>query len=93
MARNLESGVEPLPFLGPGGIDEALRKRLGNRYAPRGNGEGLIRIARKDIAAGSMAQLHRGQWRDAHGKVTEVAVRVIKPGIEKRVNEDERLFL
>ncbi len=45
------------------------------------------------VAAASIAQVHRARTREASGDGRDVAVKVLRPGIEKRFGEDLESFL
>ncbi len=48
-------------------------------------------FSHKPIGVGTMAQVHKAKMQ-YKGKATEVVVRFLKPGIEKRVYEDDRIL-
>jgi len=78
--RTLESSVRAVPW-------EQVQQILKGE-------EGRVKFTyfeRKPLGIGTMAQVHRAKF-IFQGKRQDVVVRFIKPGIEKRVREDQRIL-
>jgi predicted unusual protein kinase regulating ubiquinone biosynthesis (AarF/ABC1/UbiB family) len=50
----------------------------------------LVAFGATPVAAASIGQVHRGRWRDDHGRIVEVAVKVQYPGVGKALRSDLR---
>lgn len=78
--RTLESSVRAVPWEQVQQILKAEEGRVKFTY-----------FERKPLGIGTMAQVHRAKF-VSQGKRQDVVVRFIKPGIEKRVREDQRIL-
>lgn len=72
----LQSDVAPLPFEA---IDDQLKKSLGEDYRDK-----FSEFEETAIASASIAQVHRAVLKDG----TEVAVKVQRPGIRRKIESD-----
>lgn len=79
--RRLENSVRPVPWNQVEGLYESER----HNYE-------FIYFEREAMAVGTMAQVHRAKIL-VDGKRQDVVARFIKPGIEVRVEEDEKILL
>jgi predicted unusual protein kinase regulating ubiquinone biosynthesis (AarF/ABC1/UbiB family) len=52
--------------------------------------ERLVAVGDTPLAAASIGQVHRGRWRDDHGRTIEVAVKVQYPGVGQALRSDLR---
>jgi predicted unusual protein kinase regulating ubiquinone biosynthesis (AarF/ABC1/UbiB family) len=52
--------------------------------------ERLVAVGDMPLAAASIGQVHRGQWRDDHGRIVDVAVKVQYPGVGQALRSDLR---
>jgi len=77
--RELQDRVHPFRFRR---VQKILERELGSRDRFR-------EIDPRSIAAGSIAQVHRGVLDSGE----EVAIKVLRPGVVERVHRDARLFL
>lgn len=80
--KRLESKANPIPAAIVRDLFEAERDRyqwLGYRDTPLGTG--------------TMAQVHQGVIRNWAGEKTRVVIRFLKPEIEKRIAEDNRILM
>jgi predicted unusual protein kinase regulating ubiquinone biosynthesis (AarF/ABC1/UbiB family) len=84
--RRLTDAAPPMPA-------EAARRviaaDLGAAFGP-GWRDRLVAFGDTPRAAASIGQVHRGQWRDDHGHVVEVAVKVQYPGVGQALRSDLR---
>ena len=62
---------------------------LGAAYGP-GWRDRLVACGDTPLAAASIGQVHRGQWRDDRGRIIEVAVKVQYPGVGQALRSDLR---
>src|SRR6476646_8690013 len=62
---------------------------LGAAFGP-GWRERLVTFGDTPVAAASIGQVHRGRWRDDHGRIVEVAVKVQYPGVGQALRSDLR---
>jgi ubiquinone biosynthesis protein len=85
LARDLESLQDRMPPFpqaeAVATIERAFERPLNEVYNNFG----------RPVAAASIAQVHRAQTRNADGP-REVAVKVLRPGIERRFNSDQDAF-
>ncbi len=84
--RRLTDAVPPMPA-------EAARRvimsDLGAAFGP-GWRERLVDFDDVPLAAASIGQVHRARWRDDHGRIVEVAVKVQYPGVGQALRSDLR---
>jgi len=78
--RGLENSVRPVPWVQ---VEEILKGEKNNFK--------FTYFERKPLGVGTMAQVHRAKI-DDRGVRRDVVVRFIKPGIEKRVEEDRQIL-
>lgn len=78
--KQLESSVRPVP---PVLVREIMEKERANYK--------WISYELTPMGVGTMAQIHRGEIATEQG-IQSVAIRFIKPGIDKRVEEDRRIL-
>jgi ubiquinone biosynthesis protein len=76
----LQDEVEPVPFAQ---IEETVREELGVRLS-----KAFAELDPEPLAAASLAQVHRARLRSGR----EVAVKVQRPGVRRRVAEDLEVF-
>ena len=62
---------------------------LGAAFGP-GWRERLVDFDDMPLAAASIGQVHRARWRDDHGRIAEVAVKVQYPGVSQALRSDLR---
>jgi predicted unusual protein kinase regulating ubiquinone biosynthesis (AarF/ABC1/UbiB family) len=62
---------------------------LGAAFGP-GWQERLVDFDDMPLAAASIGQVHRARWRDDHGRIAEVAVKVQYPGVGQALRSDLR---
>ncbi len=75
----LQEEVKPIPWEA---VREAIEGELGSPVT-----ELYVRVDEKPIASASIAQVHRGVWRDDAGE-HDVAIKVQRPGIQATVTRD-----
>ena len=84
--RRLTDAVPPMPA-------EAARRvimsELGAALGP-GWRDRLVDFDDMPLAAASIGQVHRARWRDDHGRIAEVAVKVQYPGVGQALRSDLR---
>ena len=76
----LQDNVEPFPYED---VERAIREELGVRVS-----HAFVEFDRVPIAAASLGQVHRAMLRGGR----EVAVKVQRPGIQERIEEDLAAF-
>jgi ubiquinone biosynthesis protein len=82
LARDLSTLQDRLPPFSQGGaraaVEEALGAPIDQLYAEFG----------PPVAAASIAQVHKARVREPDGTLKQVAVKVLRPGIEQRFQKD-----
>ena len=82
LARDLSTLQDRLPPFSQGearaAVEEALGAPIDQLYAEFG----------PPVAAASIAQVHKARVREPDGTLTQVAVKVLRPGIEQRFQKD-----
>lgn len=78
--QRLEDQVKPVPF-------ELVRPLLESEKT----NYDIVSIEEKSLGVGTMAQVHRAVIK-SEGRKIPVVLRFLKPGIEQRVEEDDRIF-
>jgi len=84
--RRLTDAAPPMPAET---AHRVIAADLGAAFGP-GWRERLIAFDDTPRAAASIGQVHRGRWRDDHGRVVEVAVKVQYPGVAQALRSDLR---
>src|SRR6201994_2335032 len=84
--RRLTDAVPPMP------AEAARRVIMSDLAAAFGPGwrERLVDFDDIPLAAASIGQVHRARWRDDHGRIVEVAVKVQYPGVDQALRSDLR---
>jgi predicted unusual protein kinase regulating ubiquinone biosynthesis (AarF/ABC1/UbiB family) len=84
--RRLTDAVPPMP------AETARRVIMSDLSAAFGPGwrERLVEFDDMPLAAASIGQVHRAQWRDDRGRIVEVAVKVQYPGVDQALRSDLR---
>src|SRR5690348_15909740 len=84
--RRLTDAAPPMP------AEAARRVIAADLGAAFGAGwrDRLIAFDDTPRAAASIGQVHRGRWRDDHGQIVEVAVKVQYPGVGRALRSDLR---
>jgi ubiquinone biosynthesis protein len=75
--------------MAPFGMDEA-RAEIASQFGMPA--ETLFETFGPPVAAASIAQVHRASVRDPDGRLRQVAVKILRPGIEQRFATDLRAF-
>ncbi len=75
--------------MAPFGMDEARAEIAAQFGMPA---EALFESFGPPVAAASIAQVHRASVRDSDGRLRQVAVKILRPGIEPRFARDLRAF-
>jgi predicted unusual protein kinase regulating ubiquinone biosynthesis (AarF/ABC1/UbiB family) len=84
--RRLTDAVPPMP---PEAARRVIMSDLGAAFGP-GWRERLVDFDDMPLAAASIGQVHRARWRDDHGRIAEVAVKVQYPGVSQALRSDLR---
>ena len=84
--RRLTDAVPPMP---PEAARRVIMSDLGAAFGP-GWRERLVDFDDMPLAAASIGQVHRARWRDDHGRIAEVAVKVQYPGVGQALRSDLR---
>ena len=84
--RRLTDAAPPMPAET---AHRVIAADLGAAFGP-GWRERLIAFDDTPRAAASIGQVQRGRWRDDHGRVVEVAVKVQYPGVAQALRSDLR---
>ena len=84
--RRLTDAAPPMPA---GTAERVIAADLGTAFGP-GWRERLVAFGDTPLAAASIGQVHRGQWRDDDGRIVEVAVKVQYPGVGQALRSDLR---
>ncbi len=84
--RRLTDGAPPMPAEA---AHRVIAADLGAAYGP-GWRDRLVACGDTPSAAASIGQVHRGRWRDDHGRIIEVAVKVQYPGVGQALRSDLR---
>ena len=84
--RRLTDAVPPMP---PQAARRVIMSDLGAAFGP-GWRERLVDFDDMPLAAASIGQVHRARWRDDHGRIAEVAVKVQYPGVSQALRSDLR---
>jgi predicted unusual protein kinase regulating ubiquinone biosynthesis (AarF/ABC1/UbiB family) len=84
--RRLTDAAPPMPAET---AHRVIAADLGAAFGP-GWQERLVAIGDTPVAAASIGQVHRGQWRDHDGRIVEVAVKVQYPGVGQALRSDLR---
>jgi predicted unusual protein kinase regulating ubiquinone biosynthesis (AarF/ABC1/UbiB family) len=84
--RRLTDAVPPMPA---GAARRVIMSDLGAAFGP-GWRERLVDFDDIPLAAASIGQVHRARWRDDHGRIVEVAVKVQYPGVDRALRSDLR---
>jgi len=84
--RRLTDAVPPMP---PEAARRVIMSDLGVAFGP-GWRERLVDFDDMPLAAASIGQVHRARWRDDHGRIAEVAVKVQYPGVSQALRSDLR---
>ena len=66
-------------FGGPEAVDDALSDEIR---------KGLLSFDDTPIAVASIAQVHKGTWKNQDGSTTEVAIKVLRPNVASQVGVD-----
>jgi len=84
--RQLTDAVPPMP------AEAARRVVMSDLAAAFGPGwrERLVDFDDTPVAAASIGQVHRARWRDDHGRIVDVAVKVQYPGVDRALRSDLR---
>jgi predicted unusual protein kinase regulating ubiquinone biosynthesis (AarF/ABC1/UbiB family) len=84
--RRLTDAAPPMP------AEAARRVIAADLGAAFGTGwrERLVAFGDTPMAAASIGQVHRGRWRNDHGQIVEVAVKVQYPGVGPALRSDLR---
>jgi predicted unusual protein kinase regulating ubiquinone biosynthesis (AarF/ABC1/UbiB family) len=84
--RRLTDAAPPMPAEAAHRVIAAdLRAAFGPGWQER-----LVAFRDTPAAAASIGQVHRGRWRDDHGQIVEVAVKVQYPGVGQALRSDLR---
>jgi predicted unusual protein kinase regulating ubiquinone biosynthesis (AarF/ABC1/UbiB family) len=84
--RRLTDAAPPMPAETAHRVIEAdLSAAFGAGWPDR-----LVAFGDTPVAAASIGQVHRGRWRDDHGRVVDVAVKVQYPGVGEALRSDLR---
>jgi predicted unusual protein kinase regulating ubiquinone biosynthesis (AarF/ABC1/UbiB family) len=84
--RRLTDAAPPMPAEAARRVvSTELMTAFGARWRER-----LVAFDDAPAAAASIGQVHRGRWRDDHGQIIEVAVKVQYPGVDKALRSDLR---
>ncbi len=86
MAADLASLQDRLPPFSMTEAKRAIRESL------RSEAEALFTTLSEPVAAASIAQVHKGRVTDADGGPREVAVKILRPGVEARFHRDLSTF-
>jgi|GEM_PF-1095581 len=81
LMQTLESDVRPVA---PALVEELIR--------PEMEAYGLVSYDPKPLGVGTMAQVHLATRRLANGELETVVIRFLKPDIEQRVEDDNRIL-
>jgi predicted unusual protein kinase regulating ubiquinone biosynthesis (AarF/ABC1/UbiB family) len=84
--RRLTDAAPPMPAEV---AHRVIAADLGAAFGP-GWRERLVAVGDTPLAAASIGQVHRGRWRDDHGRIVEVAVKVQYPGVGQALRSDLR---
>ena len=84
--RRLADAAPPMPAET---AHRVIAADLGAAFGP-GWQERLVAFGDTPLAAASIGQVHRGQWRDHDGRIVEVAVKVQYPGVGQALRSDLR---
>ena len=84
--RRLTDAVPPMP---PEAARRVIMSDLGAAFGP-GWRERLVDFDDMPLAAASIGQVHHARWRDDHGRIAEVAVKVQYPGVSQALRSDLR---
>ena len=84
--RRLTDAAPPMPAEA---AHRVIAADLGTAFGP-GWRERLVAFDDTPRAAASIGQVHRGRWRDDHGRIVEVAVKVQYPGVGQALRSDLR---
>ena len=84
--RRLTDAAPPMPAEA---ARQVIAAELGAAFGP-GWQERLVAFRDTPAAAASIGQVHRGRWRDDHGQIVEVAVKVQYPGVGRALRSDLR---
>ena len=84
--RRLTNAAPPMPAEA---AHRVIAADLGAAYGP-GWRNRLVALGDTPVAAASIGQVHRGRWRDDHGRIIEVAVKVQYPGVGQALRSDLR---
>jgi predicted unusual protein kinase regulating ubiquinone biosynthesis (AarF/ABC1/UbiB family) len=93
VAAPYRSALRRLTYAAPPMPAEAARQVIAaDLGAAFGAGwrERLVAVGDTPLAAASIGQVHRGRWRDDHGRIVEVAVKVQYPGVGQALRSDLR---
>ena len=82
LANDLAKLQDRLPAFPMSGARQAIRDGLGAEP------ERLFETLSEPIAAASIAQVHKATVREADGSSRKVAVKILRPGVEKRFRHD-----
>jgi predicted unusual protein kinase regulating ubiquinone biosynthesis (AarF/ABC1/UbiB family) len=84
--RRLTDSAPPMPAET---AHRVVAADLATAFGP-GWRERLVAFGDTPVAAASIGQVHRGRWRDGHGRIVEVAVKVQYPGVGQALRSDLR---
>jgi len=84
--RRLTDAAPPMPTEA---AHRVIAADLGAAFGPDWR-ERLVAFGDTPQAAASIGQVHRGRWRDDHGRIVEVAVKVQYPGVGRALRSDLR---
>jgi predicted unusual protein kinase regulating ubiquinone biosynthesis (AarF/ABC1/UbiB family) len=84
--RRLTDAAPPMPAEA---ARQVIAADLGAAFGA-GWRERLVSVGDMPLAAASIGQVHRGLWRDDHGRIVDVAVKVQYPGVGQALRSDLR---
>jgi predicted unusual protein kinase regulating ubiquinone biosynthesis (AarF/ABC1/UbiB family) len=83
--EGLQDQVEPFPFAE---VKRAVEKELGKPVS-----EVFASLEERPVASASLAQVHRAELRPGISALRQVAVKVLRPGVEQEVRSDLGLLV